>query len=156
MANVSYKKTPVYDELTEEYGIFEHYYDAMMFLAVLGYREGRPETENYTGTGDESGSIGLERFHGNSRYRAIVACLAFQRDGDPSDMADPKVHREVIAQYAAGGLAVYEEEFGHVVGDPADAIANYIKSCTDPERRTLEDDELQTIIQSFDEEMFVD
>lgn len=152
MVSVTYKKTPLYDELTEEYEIFDHYYEVMVFLAVLGYRAGEIETDDYTGTEDERGSFGLERFYGNDRYHAIVAALAFQKTSEPSAMADPAVHREVIAQYAAGGLRVYRDEFGDVAGDPTDAIANYANSCID-DRSQGPDDELQTIIQNFDKDM---
>jgi len=96
----------------------------------------------------------INMLHKDNHYHAIVAALAFQKTGDPSAMADPEVHAEVIAQYAAGGLQVYENEFGDVAGDPVDALANYIKSTVDEEDVTTEDDELQTIIQSFDNEMF--
>jgi dnd system-associated protein 4 len=154
MVNIPYKKTDVYDALTDEHGIFDYYFDVIMFMAVLGYREGEIETEDYLGDEDERGSIGIERFHNNNHYHAIVAALAFQKTGDPSSMADPDVHRKIIPQYAAGGLKVYEREFGDVAGDPTDALANYIKSCVDDEEVTREDDELQTIIQSFDDEMF--
>lgn len=152
MVNVPYKKTDLYDELTERYGIFEHYYDVMMFLVVLCYREGQPETDDYKGGSDgERGSIGIERFHGNSHYHAIVASLAFQRRGDPSAMADAEVHADVIPQYAAGGLDVYEEKFGDIAGDPTDAIANYINSCAEDEDSDQEDDELQTILKNFED-----
>lgn len=156
MVNVPYKKTDVYDKLTDEYEIFEYYFDAIMFMAVLGYRHDNIKTDSseYLGDEDERGSIGIERFHDRSHYHAIVAALAFQKTGDPSAMADPDVHREVIPQYAAGGLEVYENEFGDVAGDPTDALATHIKSVVDEAVVTHEDDELQTIIQSFDDEMF--
>lgn len=152
MVNVSYKKTDLYDDLTQRYGIFEHYYDVMMFLAVLCYREGTPKTDDYKGGSDgERGSIGIERFHGNNHYHAIVASLAFQRRGDPSAMADDEVHADVIPQYAAGGLEVYENKFGDIAGDPTDAIANYINSCAENGDPGREDDELQTILKNFED-----
>lgn len=156
MVNVPYKKTDVYDELTKEHEIFEYYYDVLVFMAVLGYRAGELETEDYLGDEDAGtrGSIGIERFHNNNHYHAIVAALAFQKTGDPSAMADPTIHAEVLAQYSAGGLKIYKKEFGDVAGDPVDALANYIKSTVDGQDLTTEDDELQTIIQSFDDEMF--
>nr|WP_227134685.1 hypothetical protein [Halorubellus salinus] len=146
----------VYDELTDRYEIFEYYYDVLVFMAVLGYREGRRETEDYLGSEDDGtrGSIGIDRFHNDSRYHAIVAALAFQARNDPSAMADPSVHAEVLAQYAAGGLQVFEEEFGDVAGDPTDALANYVKSVAEDQDIETEEDELQAILQSFDSEMF--
>lgn len=156
MLNVKYKKPEIYDKLTEEYDIFEYYYDVVVFLAVLGYRAGNCETDDYLGDEDAGtrGSIDIERFHNDSHYHAISAALAFQKTGDPSAMADPEIHADVLAQYAAGGLKVYEEEFGDVAGDPTDALANYINSTVDDQDITAEDGELQTIIQSFDDEMF--
>ena len=152
MVNVPYKKTQLYDELTERYGIFEHYYDVIMFLAVLCYREGEPKTDDYKGGNEgERGSIGIGRFHGNSHYHAIVASLAYQRRGSPEAMANAEVHADVISQYAAGGLEVYGEKFGDVAGDPTDAIANYINSCTEDGDPQHEDDELQTILRNFED-----
>lgn len=154
MARVRYKKTEVYDLLTEKHDIFENYIDVIIFMAILGYREDNIKTQDYLGDQDERSEIGIELFHNHNHYHAIVAALAFQKTGDPSSMADPEVHREVIPQYAAGGLEVFQEEFGEVAGDPTDALANYIKSCTVDETSVQDSDELQTIIQSFDDEMF--
>jgi dnd system-associated protein 4 len=148
MVDVRYKKAEVYDELTEEYGLFKYYYQVMLFLAVLGYREDTIETNDYI---DDESSFGLERFTDRGRYHAIITCLAFQKTGDSSAMADDKIKRDAVAQYAAGGLKVYEREFGHIAGDPTDAIANYIKSCTTGGTEP-DDGVLQTIIQSFDDE----
>lgn len=151
MVDVFYNQTDLYDELTDQYEIFEHYYDVMMFLVMLCYREGQPKTDNYkSGDEGERSSIAIELFHRDSHYHAIVASLAYQRRGDPEAMAEAEIHADVIPQYAAGGLEVYREKFGEISGDPTDAIANYINSCAkdgDPQR---EDDELQTILKNFE------
>jgi len=156
MFKLTYKKTDVYDELKEECEIFEYYVDVLVFMAVLGYRAGEIETEDYMGD-EDAGTVGrmdINMLHKDNQYHAVVAALAFQKTNDPSAMADPEVHAEVIAQYAAAGLKIYEQEFGEVAGDPVDALANYIKSTVDEKEITSEDDELQTIIQSFEDETF--
>ena len=156
MSRFTYKKTDVYEELKEEYEIFEYYMDILVFMAVLGYQADKVETEDYMGN-EDAGTVGemdIKMLYKDNQYHAVVAALAFQKTNDPSTMADPEIHAEVITQYAAGGLKVYEQEFGDVAGDPVDALANYIKSTVDEQEITTEDDELQTIIQSFEDETF--
>lgn len=152
-AILKYLKTDLYDTLVDEYGVFEYNYDLLVFLAVLGYREGSPVRSNYTGERSEGtlGEIGLDNLYSNELYRAVMASLAFQDTGDPEALVDSGVQMRVLAQYAAGGLEVAESEFGDVAGDPTDAFVNYLKGHA--EDGTDVKGELQTIIQAFDEGM---
>jgi hypothetical protein len=150
---ISYKKSPLYDEVVEEYSIFNHSYDFMVFLAVLGYQEDNPVREDYTGdeTKGTSGQIGAENFFSNEFYRVIAACIAYQDTGDEGALGDRELQAERLAQYAAGGLEIAEEEFGQIAGDPTDALVNYIRN------GQADDDRYQgtlgEIVKSFDEEV---
>ena len=153
---IAYKKSSLYDRVVNEHGIFEHSYDFMLFLAVLGYREGNPVREGYQG--DESdetrGQIGADNFFSNELYRVIAACIAYQDTGNERALVDRELQTDRLAQYAAGGLEIAEDEFGSVAGDPTDAILNYVRNC-----QRAEDEEgryegtLGEIVKSFDEEM---
>jgi hypothetical protein len=150
---VKYLKNDLYETLDEEYGVFESSYDILVFLAVLGYREGSPVRSDYRGGGDGQmqGEIGLENLYNNELYRAVMASLAFQDTGNPEALVDSSTQTRVLVQYAAGGLEVAESEFGDVAGDPTDAFVNYLKGYE--EDGTDVEGELQTIIQAFDEGM---
>lgn len=80
-----------------------------------------------------------------------MASLAFQDTGDPEALVDEQTHMKVLAQYAAGGLEIAEDEFGDIAGDPTDAIINYIKMSQSEGTGT--EGELAKIVQSFDDEM---
>lgn len=125
---ISYKQSPLYDRVVEEYDIFEHSYDFMVFLAVLGYREDNPVRDGYEGSESEGtrGQIGADNFFSNELYQVIAACIAYQDTGDRSALVDRELQAERLTQYAAGGLEIAEEEFGSIAGDPTDAIANRV------------------------------
>lgn len=150
---IRYRKSPLYDQVVEEYNIFEHSYDFMVFLAVLGYREENPVQEGYEG--DESdgtrGQIGADNFFSNELYRVTAACIAYQDTGDTSALVDRELQADRLAQYAAGGLEIAEEEFGPIAGDPTDAIVNYVRNCQQ-EVETYEGT-LGDIVRAFDDEM---
>jgi dnd system-associated protein 4 len=150
---ITYRKSDLYDRVVEEYDVFENSYDFMVFLAVLGYREGRADRTNFEGSkSDETqGQIGAENFFANDLYRVIASSLAFQDTGDPAALVNSEKQGETLAQYAAGGLEAAEEEFGQTAGDPTDAIVNLIQSQeADPEpyQGTLGE-----IVQAFDDQM---
>ncbi|GAA0291675.1 hypothetical protein [Halarchaeum salinum] len=150
---ITYRKSELYDQVVDEYEVFASSYHFLMFLAIIGYREGRLKQNNYRGDRDEGtrGEIGLQNVYSNELYRTIMACLALQETGDPDALVDSSKQMKILAQYAAGGLEVAEQEFGDIAGDPTDAIVNYIK-------RVHEDNndiggELDAIVKSFDDEM---
>jgi hypothetical protein len=143
---VKYKKSDLYDRVVDEYEIFDYGYEFMVFLAVMGYREGNSDREEYRGDGE----IGLENLKNKELYRTIMASLAFQDTGDPDALADLDRQEKILAQYSAGGLQVAEREFGQTAGDPTNAIVNYIKSHqdTEPYQGTLGE-----IVSAFDDQM---
>lgn len=149
---IKYRKSTLYDRLVDEYEIFEHSYDLMIFLAVLGYKEGSVDREQYKGRDDDGtrGQIGMENFFANDLYRVVASCIAFQDTDDPAALADPEIKAEKIAQYASGGLEIAEEEFGQTAGDPTDAIVNYLNDCREQEETYQ--GTLGEIVKAFDEE----
>jgi hypothetical protein len=149
---INYKKSGLYDKVVEEYDIFDSSYDFLIFCAIMGYRDGKPKRSNYAGSRSDGtkGEIGLQNVLSNDLYRVIMASLAFQDTGDAEALVDKGTQMKVLAQYAAGGLEVAESEFGHVAGDPTDAIMNYIQSKQDPEQDYS--GELGKIVASFSEE----
>jgi len=152
---IQYKKGEIYETLVDEYGVFEYYYDVLVFLAVVGYHEDRVKRNDYKGSSTDGtkGEAGLKNVYSRDLYRTIAACLAFQDTNDPANLVDSEAHKRVLAQYAAGGLEVAEREFGSVAGDPTDAIVSYIKDrhgmVVTGERDTL----LGEIVESFDDQM---
>lgn len=152
---IQYEQGELYETLVDEYEIFEYYYEALVFFAVIGYREGRVKRSSYKGNkadGTKS-EASLQNVRSRDLYQTVVACLAFQDTGDPEALVNPKEHKRVVAQYAAGGLEFAKEEFGQSAGDPTDAIINYIKSCDESSGRNEVDGELEKIVESFDDEM---
>lgn len=150
---IEYRKSDLYDKFVDQHGVFEHSYDFMVFLAVLGYHENMPKRDNFRGDreGGTRGEIGIQNVYSNELYRAIMTCLAFQDTGDPEALVDQRKQMDVLAQYAAGGLELAEQEFGDVAGDPTDALINYIKR--QEGETTGMSGELAEIVKSFDNQM---
>ncbi|MFD1646895.1 hypothetical protein [Haloarchaeobius litoreus] len=150
---IRYRKSDLYTQVVDEYGVFNSSYDFLIFLAVVGYREDRINRNNYRGDRDAGtvGEIGLQNVFSNDLYRVIMSSLAFQEENDPAALVETSTQMKVLAQYAAGGLDFAEEEFGDIAGDPTDAILNYIRT------KQQEDDEvggeLGEIVDAFDDEM---
>ena len=149
---ISYRKSELYDRVVDKHGVFEYSYDFMVFLAVIGYREGKPDRQDYEGSDEKEtrGQIGVENFFANDLYRVVTACIAFQDTENPAALVDPELQAEKLAQYASGGLQIAEERFGQTTGDPTDAVMNYIKGQqgTETYEGTLDE-----IVKAFDEEM---
>lgn len=152
---IKYEKGDLYEQLVDEHEVFDHYYEVLVFLAVVGYREGEVKREDYKGDAEAgtSSDAGLQNVHSRDLFHTVAACLAFQDTGDPESLVNPVEHKRVIAQYAAGGLEFAQQEFGQNAGDPTDAIVNYIKSRKEDEDDEVIQGELQEIVESFDDEM---
>jgi hypothetical protein len=155
--SVSFKKPDLYDEWVDDYEIFDNLYDAVIFMAVLGYVEDSVERENFRGSkgGVGQGNIRIESFYSDDIYRVIGGCLAYQDTEDPDALVDTELQAETISKYATGGLEVAQEEFGAIPGNPADAIVNYIEAHEErPE--TGKKSILTKIRENFDNEMLND
>lgn len=152
---IEYEQGELYDQLVDEYEVFDYYYEVLLFLAVVGYREGKVKREDFKGDSDAEtdGEAGLQNVHSRDLFHTVAACLAFQDTGNPEALVDKEEHKRVIAQYAAGGLEFAEQKFGQNPGDPTDAIVNYIKSRKEDEDDDVIEGELGAIVESFDDEM---
>jgi len=100
---ITYEKGELYEQFVDEHEVFDHYYEVLVFFAVLGYREGNVKRENFTGSQETQSDAGLHNIHSRDLYHTIAACLAYQDTGKPEALVDPDEHKRVIAQYAAGG-----------------------------------------------------
>ncbi len=150
---ITYRKSDLYDRVVDEYEVFGSSYDFLMFLAMVGYREDNPKRNNYRGDRDDGtrGEIGLQNVYSNELYRVLMSSLAFHDTDQPEALVDSGKQMKILAQYAAGGLEIAENEFGHTAGDPTDAILNYIKESRNPDQDY--GGELGRIVESFDDQM---
>lgn len=153
---IEYEQGELYQKLVDDYEVFDHLYEVLVFLAVVGYREGVVKRTDYKGdtAEDTDGEAGLQNVHSRDLYHTVAACLAFQDTDDPQALVDPVEHKRVIAQYAAGGLEVAQEKFGENAGDPTDAIVSFIKARREEgETKEETDGQLEDILAGFDDEM---
>lgn len=142
----------LYEDLADQYDVFEYPRDVLMFMAVLGYVEGEPKRDDYKGSDDNQGNTRIEGFYTQEMYQVFGGCLAYQDTGDPDALVDLELQAEVISQYAAGGLEIAQEEFGDVAGDPTDAIVNYINKIAKDRDKTVTTI-LKKIRQNFNKDM---
>jgi len=152
--NIKYQQGELYQKLVDEYEVFDHYYEVLVFLAVVGYREDRVRRGGLTdGDDGKTSEAGLQNVYSRDLFHTVAACLAFQDTGDPEALVDREEHKRVIAEYAAGGLEFAREQFGQNAGDPTDAVVTYIKSRREDEPDGDIEGELKRIVESFDDEM---
>lgn len=144
-----YKQTPVYEALVDEHGVFENYIDCFVFAAAVGYHEDRYEPDDYTGDGE----MLWMHFGSHDLYRAAAAAIAYQHTGDPAALTDPDRQLEVMAKYAAGGAAVLAEKFGDAKGTPREGLLEYVRSRSSEDERGRENEMLERIARSFDDDV---
>jgi hypothetical protein len=149
---LQYKKSELYDRVVDEYDVFGSSYEFMVFLAVLGYREGNAKRSDYTGNRDNGtkGEIALQNLYSNEFIRVVMSSLAFQDTGKPEALVDQKTQMTTLAQFAAGGLEIAEQAFGDTAGDPTDAILNHVKTHHEPAEYQ---GTLGEIVDAFDEQL---
>ncbi|WP_336361572.1 hypothetical protein [Haladaptatus sp. ZSTT2] len=123
-ARVNYEKTPIYETLVDDYGVFGSYVDFFVFAATLGFNKGKVVREGYEGD-NEMLWMHLQK---KDLYRVVAASIAFQDTKDPAALLNPKKQLQILAQYAAGGAQIAAEEFGDVTGDPTDAVVTYLQA----------------------------
>lgn len=145
---VTYEKTPVYEQLVDEYGIFGSYVDFFVFSACLGYAKDEKDL-------DYGGDNEMLWMHlGNSDiYRAVAAAIAYQDTGDPEALTQPETQLDILAQYAAGGAEIAAKEFGDISGDPTDTVLNFIQKHHDPSTQEEQESILNEIMESFNEDL---
>lgn len=145
---VSHKRTPIWERLVEEHGVFDKYTELFVFAACVGYYNERYAV-------DYGGDSEMLWMHVGNRdlFKAVSAAIAYQHTGNPEALVKPSMQLEIMAQYAVGGAEVLEEEFGSVKGDPTDAILNYIQEQHDPDREATQQTELDKILSAFENDM---
>lgn len=144
-----YKQTAIYELLVDEHAIFDNYIDCFVFAASVGYSEGKYDPDDYEG---ENEMLWMH-FGGNDLYRAAAAAIAYQHTGEPAALTNPDKQLEVLAKYAAGGASVLEDKFGDTKGTPREGLINYIHSQTSEKERGEQNEMLEEIARSFDDEI---
>lgn len=147
MSTIYYLKTETYERLVDEYELFDTYYDALVFLAVIGYEE-----DEYVADANTEGDGEINFSSLTDLYRTVVASLAFQHTEDPKSLVNRDLQVEVVAAYAAGGDRALQEAVGSFSTDPTDKIVSYVRSARD-DRRQNDQGILNEIVQSFDEDI---
>lgn len=145
---VTHKRTPIWETLVEEYGVFDKYTELFVFAACVGYSNDRYES-------DYSGESEMLWMHVGNRdlFKAVSAAIAYQHTGDPEALVKPSMQLEIMAQYAVGGAEVLNAEIGSVKGDPTDAVLNFVQDQHDPDREAHQQTELDKILEAFEDDM---
>lgn len=145
-----YAKTEFIEAIVKEHKIFSSYKDAIIFLGVLGYREGESVRRGLSGFEGSTGEIDYSTFATTSMYLDILGSLAFQHADDPDMLVDREEQLEILDMYAAGGLQIFQREFGEVKGNPTDAIVNFVQTYEEEDKPV--EGELQTILDAFNKD----
>lgn len=145
-----YAQTEVIDMLTKQHDIFESYKDTIIFLSVLGYREGEYAQDGLSEFDGDMGEIGYSTFATTSMYKDILGALAFQHTDDPDTLVNENKQLDILDGYAAGGLQIFRREFGEIKGAPTDAVVNFIQSYKKSDKPV--ETELQTILDAFNQD----
>lgn len=144
-----YKQTEIYDVLVDDHDIFDNYIDCFVFAASVGYSEGKYEPEDYEGQNE----MLWMHFGSNDLYRAAAAAIAYQHTDDPAALTNPDKQLEVLAKYAAGGASLLEDKYGDTKGTPREGLIDYIQSQSSKEERGEQNEMLEEIARSFDDEI---
>ena len=150
---VKHKRTEIWEELVKEHKVFDQYVELFVFMASLGHYHNNPKTNYKPDDDDEEGEMLWMHVSNRDLFKAVSAAIAYQHTGDADALINPELQLQVMAQYAVGGAEILEDELSTVKGDPTDAVLNYIQSHNDADRSEEEDNELQRILDSFDEDM---
>lgn len=151
-----YERTEIYDQMVEEWGIFDTYVDFFMFAASVGYRiRSRSDVASY----DESdftgeGEMLWMHFTNKVTYRAVAASIAYQYTGTVDAFTDPQLQLEVLARYAKAGAGELAKEFGDSQATPRDGLVAFINEYEDTDESQAQEEMLDEIIDSFDRDMF--
>jgi hypothetical protein len=136
--------------LSNEHDTFPRYADAVLFLAILGYREDSTTSSDMEELEGSRETIDYKVFGNTELYPEILASLAFSHTGDPDILADRRRQLDILKKYIAAGHRVMEREFGGIKGEPTDAMINFLQSYEVDDQ--ADDGVLQTILGDFDED----
>lgn len=151
-----YDRSEIYDQMVDEWDIFDTYVDFFVFAASVGYRvSSRSDVASY----DESvytgeGEMLWMHFTNKATYRAVAASIAYQYTGNVDAFTDPELQLEILARYAKAGADTLTTEFGDSQATPRDGIVASIDDYEDMDKTQEQDELLDEIIDSFDRDMF--
>lgn len=123
----TYKRTEIWEQLVDDWNLFDNYQDLFVFAGCVGYAENQIEEDDYTGDGE----ILWMHFSDKDLYRAAAASIAYQYTDNPEALIEPEIQLKVMAKYAAGGAKILQQKFGDNVGTPREALLNYIENHED-------------------------
>lgn len=154
----NYYRHQLYDELVDEWDLFNTYVDMFVFAASVGYATvdrttaaGYDQSE-YAGEGDSQGEMLWMHLSNKQTYRAVAASIAYQHTGDAEALVDPNIQLEVLARYAKAGIERLNREFGDSASTPRDGLVSFIEN-QQPSGDDGQDDILGSIVDSFDQSM---
>lgn len=125
---IYYDRHDLYDQMVDEWDLFNSYVDFFVFAASVGYATAdaatvRGYTDNeYSGEGE----MLWMHFTNKPTYRAVAASIAYQYTDDPDALVDPEVQLDVLARYAKAGIETLDQEFGDSVSTPRDGLISFI------------------------------
>jgi hypothetical protein len=151
-----YARTNIYDQMVDEWDIFDTYVDFFVFAASVGYRiSSRSDVASYDEsdyTGD--GEMLWMHFTNKGTYRAVAASIAYQYTGKVDAFTDPQLQLDVLARYAKVGAEALSDEFGDSQATPRDGLVAFIDDYEDLDNSKAQEEVLDDIIDSFDRDMF--
>lgn len=151
-----YARTDIYDQMVDDWDIFDTYVDFFVFAASVGYRIGSRsdvasyDEDYYTGEGE----MLWMHFTNKVTYRAVAASIAYQYTGSVDAFTDPQLQLDVLARYAKAGADELAKEFGDSQATPRDGLVTFINEYEDVDESQAQEEMLDEIIDSFDRDMF--
>jgi dnd system-associated protein 4 len=136
---IRYDRPEIYDRLVNEHGVFNSYLDLFMFAAAFGFHNDHKRP-------NEGGDKEMLWMHveNTDLYESVAAAIAYQETSNPEVLSKPGEQLEILGQYAAGGIALLEDEF-EGGGDPTIDVAEFVLDTgTSPDAET--DSELEDLL----------
>lgn len=152
---IYYDRHDLYDQMVDEWDLFNSYVDFFVFAASVGYATADEATvrgyqdHEYGGEGE----MLWMHFSNKTTYRAVAASIAYQHTDDSEALVNPELQLEVLARYAKAGVERLDQEFGDAVSTPRDGLLSFIADYEDTEFESKEGDLIGEITSSFDSDM---
>jgi hypothetical protein len=149
---IKYTRHDIYDQLVDEWDVFDTYVDLFVFAAAVGYATSDKATVQAYSGDEYRGEGEMLWIHLNDKpnYRAVAASLAYQFTGELESLTDAGVQLEVLARYAHAGALHLDAEFGDAVTTPRDGLISFVDEFQDGEAGDDEAEILDEIVDSFD------
>lgn len=150
-----YDRHDLYDQMVDEWDLFDSYVDFFMFAASVGYATAdEPTVRGYSKNeykGD--GEMLWMHFTNKHTYRAVAASIAYQYTDDAEALVDPEIQLDILARYAKAGVETLDQEFGDSVSTPRDGVLSFINEYQNPAEQENGEDILNQISSSFDQSL---